>query len=80
MHVLTGKTHFHLKPGSQKDILLCNDTNFPLVPSRNLKPSFSLFGSPPCLVGGLIIQGEDENPFLVGYREAIRHWYYTIYS
>jgi hypothetical protein len=33
---------------------------------------------PPSLDGGSSIQGEDENPSAVGYREALRHRVYTI--
>jgi hypothetical protein len=37
-----------------------------------------LGGPPPSLDGGSTIQGEDENPSAVGYREALRHRAYTI--
>jgi hypothetical protein len=53
--------------------LLFNDTNYSTVHSRRLKPSCALCGSPPSLGGGLFIQGEHENPFIVGYHESIRH-------
>ena len=36
-------------------------------------------GPPPSLDGGSSIQGEDENPSAVGYREALRHRVYTIW-
>jgi hypothetical protein len=69
----TEEIHFHLKPGSQKDILLFNNTNYSPIHSRRLKPSCALCDSPPSLGGGLFIQGEYENPFKVGYQESIRH-------
>jgi hypothetical protein len=69
----TEKIHFHLKPGSQKDILLFNNTNYSPVHSRRLKPPCASCGSPPSLGGGLFIQGEYENLFIVGYHEFIRH-------
>ena len=37
-----------------------------------------LGGPPPSLDGESSIQGEDENPSAVGYREALRHRVYTI--
>jgi hypothetical protein len=38
-----------------------------------LAPSCALGGPPPSLDGGSSIQGEDENPSAIGYREALRH-------
>jgi hypothetical protein len=43
-----------------------------------LAPSYALGGPPPSLDGRSSIQGEDENPSAVGYREALRHRVYTI--
>jgi hypothetical protein len=43
-----------------------------------LAPSCALGGPPPSLDGGSSIQGEDENPSAIGYREALRHRVYTI--
>ena len=69
----TEKIHFHLKPGSQKDMLLFNNTNYSPLHNRRLKPSCALCGSPPSLGGGLFIQGEYENPFMVGYHDIGLH-------
>ena len=48
------------------------------VSSRRPQPSCALGGPPPSLDDGSSIQGEDENPPAVEYREALRHRVYTI--
>ena len=60
------------------NFFLSHDEMFSPVSSRSPQPSCALGGPPPSLDGESTIQGEDENPSAVGYREALRHRVYTI--
>ena len=68
---------FSLAPRSQEGNFLSHDEICSPVSSRRPQPSCALGGLPPSLDGGSTIQGEDENPSAVGYREALRHRVYT---
>ena len=74
-----GEDTFSLAPRSQEGNL-SHDEISSHVSSRRPKPSCALCGPPPSLDGGLSIQGEDDNPSAVGYREPLRHRVYTIRS
>jgi hypothetical protein len=73
-----GEDTFSLTPRSQEGNLLSHDEICSLVSSRRPQPSCALGGPPSSLDGGSSIQGEDENPSAVGYREALRYRVYSI--
>jgi hypothetical protein len=58
--------------------LLSHDEICSPVSRRRSQLSCALGGPLPSLDGGSSIQGEDQNPSAVGYREALRHRVYTI--
>jgi hypothetical protein len=72
-----GEDTFSLAPRSQEGNCLSHDEICSPVSSRRPQPSCDLGGPPPSLDGESSIQGEDENPSAVGYREALRHRVYT---
>ena len=73
-----GEDTFSLASRSQEGNFLSHDEICSPVSSRRSQPSCALGGPPPSLDGESSIQGEDENPSAVGYREALRHRVYTI--
>ena len=72
----TGKTHFLLHLEVRR-VIFSHDEICSPVSSRRPQPSCALGGRPPSLDGGSSIQGEDDNPSAVGYREPLRHRVYT---
>ena len=58
--------------------MLSHDEICSPVSRRRSQLSCALGGPLPSLDGGSSIQGEDQNPSAVGYREALRHRVYTI--
>ena len=74
-----GEDTFSLALRSQEgNFVLSHDEICSPVSSRRPKPSCVLGGPPPSLDGGPCIQGEDDNPSTVGYREPLRQRVYTI--
>ena len=66
-----GEDTFSLAPRSQEGNFLSHDEICSPVSSRRPQPSCALGDPPPSLDGRSSIQGEDENPSAIGYREAL---------
>ena len=76
--ISTGKTHFHWHLEVRRVIFYLT-MKFALMFLAEGPNIHVLLGGPPSSFdGGSSIQGEDENPSAVGYREALRHRVYTI--
>ena len=76
--ISTGKTHFHWHLEVRRVIFYLTMKFALMFLAEGPNIHVLLGGPPPSLDGGSSIQGEDENPSAVGYREALRHRVYTI--